>query len=145
MTSTASEAFPDHFPNGCPPSDSKPAGGTHFRLVRAIPPTVDDFATHHERGVRGGDSCEGRGLSIYALQADAANTYRHFARKHGTKGTNIGHLVAKLELKPDHGRLKPTPRSSHCDSHHTWWPYEKCERLTCFKEVAEDASDGLDP
>jgi hypothetical protein len=144
MSKDVAGEFADYFPNGCPPDDSAMANGPFYRLVRNEPPDGSDLLNHHERKLRGGDPCERCGLSIFQRQSDATELYRFFARKHGNQGTRIGHFVAGLALKSEHGKLKPTPRRSPPDSHHTWWPFRDVDRLSSFVAVVEDAKDGLD-
>lgn len=139
------EVFPNYFPENCPPDDAKPAGGTFFRLVRSDHPGEDEFRTHHELGWRGGaEPCQRCGLSVHAEQKDAVALFRFFAQKHGRHGTRMGNLVARLKLEPSHGKVKPTPRPSRPDSHHTWWPFRDTNRASSFVDIVEDASDGLD-
>lgn len=136
--------FAEHFPNGCPPSDAFPASGTMYRLVSHNPPTEDDLATFAELGkAQNGDECLRCGLSVFATQDDAADLYRFIARRYGTNGTRIGSLVARFDLQPEHGQLKPTPNRRSSNSHHTWWPYAISDRASAFCAVAQDASDAL--
>ena len=107
--------YHEPLPPDCPPEDaveiSEPI--TMYRLVKTLPPTVEDFRSY--RSLRPTDDfsnnlCKASGLSVYSTHASAERQLRRpvFARYH----------VCKLRLNTGAGKIQKTG-----GTHHTWWPY----------------------
>jgi len=129
-------------PPGCPPSDARAAEGTMYRLVGSDPPTSVDFLTHAELAkALKANPCSRCGLSVFSSLGDVIKLYARVASQYGPESTGIGHLVARLELEPMHGKMLADSNKS---THHNWWPYDGVNRLSTFKEIVEDARDALE-
>jgi hypothetical protein len=115
--------FPADWPHGCPPDDAEDALGEAFRIVKADPPAGADFLSYHEMGIVRGDPIRRYGLSIFRVRADAEHASRAFP--------NLGHVIARAVLRPEHGKTKQTGRPSHT----TWWPAEGIDRAALFSVV----------
>ena len=115
MTSTSDQIYREPLPLDCPPAASEEIVAERyvFRLVRAEPPTGDDFrsyrAVHPHRAFRVSE-CQTRGLSVYADRGDAETTLRLPAFR--------GRLICRVRLREGAGRIQQTGRGSHG----TWWP-----------------------
>lgn len=116
--------FPDDWPAGCPPSDAVDAHGEVFRVARTNPPTAEDFKSYHELGIARGDPILRCGVSVFLLASDAEHASRKFR--------NMGRVIAKATLRPEHGKTKQTGRPTHT----TWWPYVEVDRLSLFTVVS---------
>jgi hypothetical protein len=115
--------FPDDWPQGCPPADAADANGEVFRIVKADPLSATDFRSYHEMGIARGDPVLRCGLSVFRLRSDAEHVSRMFP--------NLGKVIARATLRPEHGKVKQTGRPSHT----TWWPYVGVDRVSLFEVV----------
>lgn len=115
--------FPDDWPAGCPPDDAEDASGDVFRVVKANPPTPEDLKSYHELGISRGDPILRCGISVFRLLSDAEHASRKFR--------NLGKVLAKAALQPQHGKTKQTGRPTHT----TWWPYVEVDRVALFAVV----------
>jgi hypothetical protein len=82
-----------------------------FRIVKADPLSGDDFRSYHEMRIARGDPILRCGLSVFRLRSDAEHVSRMFP--------NLGKVIARGTLQPEHGKTKQTGRPTHT----TWWPY----------------------
>ncbi len=128
--------FPADWPQGCPPPDAVDACGDVFRNVKTIPPTIEDFTSHAERGTcLKAPQCLRVGLSVFQRALDAMHNAELFPR--------LGEHVAKATLAPSHGKTKATP-SKDKPSHTTWWPYADIDRAALFSQSG-DAATSVEP
>ena len=114
--------WPAHYPKGCPPADAMDADGQFYRFVSNDPPQGDDFLSLRQLNPRRtypdvATECQSCGLSL--LQ-DASDAKRMKSRIPAFRNK----LVAIGALRPDCGRVLPTPSRSST-SHHTWWVPEE--------------------
>jgi len=116
-------SFPADWPQGCPPDDAEDAHGEVFRVVKTDPPAAADFLSYHEMGITRGDPIRRCGLSVFRVRADAEHASRAFP--------NLGNVIARAVLAPEHGKVKQTGRPSHT----TWWPAEGVDRAALFTVV----------
>jgi hypothetical protein len=108
-------AWPSHFPADCPPADATQPAGTFYRLVPAMPPAATDLDSQYVKfpDRKYSDPCKARGVSMYAMQADAVSTRDRY---HAFRSW----LVAVGSVDGAPGLVKATP-SNEGSSHHTWW------------------------
>ena len=111
-------SYREPLPRGCPPEDAQEivASRTVFRLVRANPPSEEDFRSHraerpnarfHNVG-----ECRARGLSVFSERDACA---RH------TKLPSLrGRIVCRVQLMEGAGRIQ---QWGHDLAHNTWWPF----------------------
>ena len=60
-------AWPDHFPEDCPPNASDSTEGRVYRFVAANPPTAEDFVSWKQLNPKkdyGVKACQSCGLSV---------------------------------------------------------------------------------
>ncbi|MCV7252797.1 hypothetical protein H7J86_11535 [Mycobacterium hackensackense] len=124
-------AWPEHFPESCPPEDAEPALGSFYRLVD-VPSSEEDFLSHLELkqlGIRNfrkfTDECVAAGLSVYSKVEDIYELQNLFPKMQSK-------AIAHGELTGD-GVIKPTPTRGN--SHHTWWLPLESEPQTYFTSV----------
>jgi hypothetical protein len=88
--------------------------GPAYRIVRACPPTVDDFMSYEALGRRYNrrDFFRGVGVSMYARQNAAVGAARRF---------RLGHWIATIDLASDGIVWSPTSRFGHLT---VWAPPE---------------------
>lgn len=128
--------WPAYFPPDCPGSESVPADGRVWRLVRSKPPNPDDFRPHKiMRPAKdwGERECEACGLSIHRDASDSTKLRQRvpaFRR----------HLLASANLTAANGLTLPTP-SDLFPSHETWWVPQSIEPWTLFT-VSDEVSEG---
>ena len=115
---TPSLEWPDHYPDGCPPSIARPRSENVFVFVRRRRPTGADFRSKHDRGWRpeeGADSsehCRACGVSVSPTLTDAQELQKlipFFAKLRIAAGPPTPGVVAST-----HG---PFPQLNHM----TWW------------------------
>lgn len=123
--------YRETLPDGCPPADSLEISRplTVFRLVRAMPPSDDDFRSQREekpgRVFPGVSECQARGLSVF--------TDRHDAEKALKLPSLRSRQICRITLGQGAGRIQQTGKPSH----HTWWPLADFEILSyCGTEAA---------
>ena len=108
--------FREPLPAGCPPADAETVTKPRcvFRLVRAWPPTADDFRSQRAekpfRRFQGVDECQARGLSVHADSRDSERVKKLPALR--------GRRICRVRLGAGAGSIRQTGRPSH----HTWWP-----------------------
>lgn len=121
-------AWPDHFPENCPPTDGANARGDFFRFVDNNPPVADDFRSyyHLKPGHDWGDKlCQSCGLSVFR---DIADLRRMQKRAKGKRQS----MIARGTLT--FGTVKHTdPKPS--GTHHTWWVPEGSNPVPLFRIV----------
>jgi hypothetical protein len=109
-------AWPDHFPDACPPADAD-AVGTFYRFVLQDPPIADDFVSlwlkRDGNGIATEVKCKSCGLSLFTDLNDVEKARRKVPAFRPAK-------VAMGVLSTVEGKIKPTP-SMIVKSHHTWW------------------------
>lgn len=112
-------AWPEHFPQNCPPSDAWPAQGEFFRLVPTEPFTEEDFESHVEKFLKGqlkqrfwNDECTASGLSLLATR-DGAEATRNAV------GPLRGHIITQGRIDQSGLVKKTSSKTASC--HHTWW------------------------
>jgi hypothetical protein len=121
--------FPTYWQDDCPPADAIDAAGKVYRVVKADPPTLDDFATHFETGrLPKASACLRCGLSVFREVQDAIHLKKLFPK--------IGKWVAEGDLYPSHGKTKLT--SGKQPTHTTWWVYENVDRRQPFSVIEEN-------
>jgi hypothetical protein len=100
-------------PEGCPPADAfRPDAMRVYRLVRTVPPTVEDFKSYrslHPEYVAQ-DECIARACSVYD-SIDAA-------RRALQLPSLSGRLIVEILLQPDSGLVLQTGRKK---MHFSWW------------------------
>jgi len=123
--------YRETLPEGCPPADSLEVTGrlTVFRLVRAVPPSNDDFRSQREekpgRTFSGISECQARGLSVFTERRDAEKALKLPSLR--------GMQICGIALGHGAGRILQTGKPSH----HTWWPLAEFEILSyCETEAA---------
>jgi hypothetical protein len=127
------KSFPNDWPSECPSSNSRPASGEVFRIVRSEFVSKEDFQTHHELGKRkNADACLRRGLSVFKTQADAEHQIIALPF--------LGKFVARGILEPRHGETALT--SGKQPTHTTWWPYCNIDRHEPFRVI--DRGENVD-
>ena len=116
-------SYLEPLPEQCPPDTAREilAQLDVFRLVRANPPTIEDFRS--QRALKPDATftvpeCQARGLSVFCERRDAVNR--------ALKLPNLrGLLVCRVTLETGAGRIQQTGQPSH----HTWWPLAKFDIL----------------
>lgn len=129
--SESSPAFPDGWPENCPPLDAVDADAMVFRTVASDPPSEKDFLSFVEEGkkiTQPQKICVAHGISVMRTLEDARH-HREFLR------WKKGH-IAQGKLIPAHGKLKST-HSGRFPSHLTWWCYRDVVRHEAFEVVEE--------
>jgi len=123
--------YREPLPEGCPPADSLEVADslTVFRLVRAVPPSNDDFRSQREekpgRTFSGISECQARGLSVFTDRRDAEKALKLPSLR--------GRQICGIALGHGAGRILQIGKPSH----HTWWPLAEFEVLSyCEKEAA---------
>lgn len=126
------QAWPDHFPDDCPPKTSDSANGRVYRLVGASPPNENDFLSWKQRSPNkdyGVKACQSCGLSVF-VDLDHCRRLRRLVpalrKKH----------IATGELESQHGRIQNTP-SNKMKEHYTWWVPEAVEEPWQLFQVVE--------
>jgi len=127
-------AFPDYFPEDCPPEDAVPASGTAYRLVGS-PIAVDDFLSVRQRYPKRSFSnpekeCKVHGLSVYR-NIDHAQKTREIIPALRDR------FIGVCTLRPEYGALKPTPSRITGLSHCTWWVAVGVEPWEFFQTLEE--------
>ena len=122
-------SFREPLPANCPPVEAENVLVTRivFRLVRADPPTLDDFRSQREEkpdSVFRVSECQARGLSVHADRSDSEKATRLPALR--------DRLVCRVRLEAGAGCIQQTSRWSH----HTWWPLADFDILAhCDREA----------
>ena len=123
--------YRESLPPGCPPDAAQEisAPAAVFRLVRADPPTADDFRSQRAekpfRQFHGVTECHARGLSVFSRRDDSQRALKLPALR--------GRLICRVQLESGAGSLQQTGRRSH----HTWWPSADFDVLSrCAVEAA---------
>ncbi|MBK6728412.1 MAG: hypothetical protein IPG63_14445 [Xanthomonadales bacterium] len=123
--------YRDLLPEECPPEAAEEIAAPRdvFRLVRNMPPTLDDFRSQRAEKpetVFQVSECQARGLSVFAERQDAEARALKLPRFRGC-------LVCRVTLEAGAGRIQQTFQPSH----HTWWPLAAFDILThCGMETA---------
>lgn len=117
-------AWPDHYPDSCPPSDAQTPAGRYFRLAESDVLGPGFLRSQWERMPerRFDDACMARGLSLYASAEEARRLQRRFPLM------STWRLVS-ADMGGAEGVMKPTPSVSE-KSHNTWWLPEEADRDT---------------
>lgn len=101
---------------GCPPASSEALGDEIlYRITTAVPPTTDDYLSHHELGSHlpaGVSECVWRGVSLWST----AEQCRSLTRTPKFKKRGLTNIVA-VRLTPDSGAVQRKPTG-----HVSWWP-----------------------
>ncbi|MEY4576728.1 MAG: hypothetical protein RL701_1431 [Pseudomonadota bacterium] len=114
-------SYPEDWPEGCPPAEAQPAQGTFYRILNHAAPTLEDFQSHHERGLApNADRVKRCGLSIYETQAQARHRQKLTPR--------LGQYLSAGSLTPESGVISASDRSGHI----TWWPAKDVQRHLLF-------------
>lgn len=110
--------YREQLPEGCPPPTATRIEATQefYRLIRADPPTDEDFASwralHPDRPLPEGQTeCGVRGLSLFGRRTDVE-------RRRGLASLRNHQVVCTVTLELGAGRVQRTRGGSH----HTWWP-----------------------
>lgn len=118
--------WPSFFPQQCPPADAKDASGEVFRFVSSDPPSARDFESWAQSNPKKWmGNCKASGLSVFTARADLARMVKR------VRGLTRGKLIARANLTPEAGKLKPTPNNGN--SHHTWWAPAGFDHAAAFK------------
>lgn len=124
--------FPREWPTGCPPSEATAAKGIVYRTCDGSPPSQEDFKSYLELGkAPKACPCLRAGVSVFRDLHDAVHHASQFRRMAG--------LVSTGELRPEHGKTKPTPSKNTGPSHTTWWPVEGLDRASIFRIVSKSS------
>jgi hypothetical protein len=112
-------AWPDFFPENCPPSDAVSPNFTVYRFIRAAPPVESDFNSYIEDGKEVSllKKCQACGVSVYTELQDAIEMQGQVS---GLRKKRI----ASAFLNSNHGKIRNTPSLVYPNcghSHHTWW------------------------
>lgn len=101
----AESSWPEHFPQGCPPTEAVDANGSLFR-VAAVPPSEPDSRSALEDGLfLKSPPCVRAALSCWTTHERAQELLalpRHRAK-----------AVIELRLRSDHGVMAPTGGPGH--------------------------------
>jgi hypothetical protein len=110
--------WPTHFPPDCPEASLPETSGPIFHFVRG---KDTDYQTMWQRDLAlTAAPCERVALSCFVRLEDAVQTRDVMQAKFGDC------KVAKADLSPQHGKIKPTPKKGN-PAHHSVWlraPYE---------------------
>lgn len=99
--------WPDHFPPGCPPADAHDLSGIVYMLVATDPPTAEDMECAIDRkSFIGKPECLRASLSC-------ARDAEHLVSARANSKRLRNHMVAKAELKAEHGKIKQTGAPEH--------------------------------
>ena len=115
--------YRDPLPDGCPTSESKIVAEEIdvYRLVKQIPPTLNDFLsqrTEKPNGTFRVSECQACGLSIFMERQDCAKMQKLPALR--------GRHLCRVQLTEGAGRVQKTGQNSH----HTWWPFRNFDILS---------------
>lgn len=115
-------SYLEPLPEGCPPLEAAAIESplAVFRLVKANPPTAQDFRS--QRALKPGarfsvSECQARGLSVFTEKRDCANLLKLAHMRGG--------MIARVQLEAGAGRIQQT----NTPSHHTWWPLAEFDIL----------------
>ena len=112
--------------------------GQYYRLVKSDPTTAGDFESMFEQNpVRvqknfPNQLCSAMGLSLLKDIEDARQITQIIPQ--------LGTLIARLEIGPEHGLIAPTP-SYQSPSHHTWWQLQGFISSSLAIEVLPDSKN----
>lgn len=108
--------YREPLPPGCPPEAAECIDSPLivFRLVKADPPTEQDFRSQRAEKptsrFSGVSECQARGLSVFTRNEDG---------RRALKLPNLrGRLLCSVDLSAGAGKIQQTGAPSH----HTWWP-----------------------
>ena len=98
-----------------------------YRIVKAAPPTREDFRTHAELGTATrADPCRRAALSVFS-------TWRQ-ARHRQMSSPHLGGHIAKASLTPRHGPIS----QPHTNGHMDWWPFDGMPVPSDFEVTTHD-------
>lgn len=118
--------FPSDWPHECPPASAEDANTDAYRIVRASPPTADDFKNHYELGrEKSPRRCRARALSVFRSKEEA--------RKAWLVLRYLGDHFASGRLRPIHGKTM-LAEGTH-PGHLEWWPYEGVDPAAVLTKV----------
>lgn len=124
---TSTRRFPRDLPRDCPPSNATLRHQAVYRIVKAAPPTREDFRTHAELGTATrADPCRRAALSVFS-------TWRQ-ARHRQMSSPHLGGHIAKASLTPRHGPISQPQTNGHMD----WWPFDDMPVPSDFEVTTHD-------
>jgi hypothetical protein len=130
VTEPNAPAFPEWFPNDCPPHASVDADGVVFRFATRSPVDPRDFLSHHELGLAPrSQPCRRCSLSVYRSLATAR---RKLTELRNRAPDRFGPYIMEGLLTAAHGKIKQ--EGSEPD-HHEWWAYDGVERHVPFRVI----------
>jgi hypothetical protein len=121
--------FAEPLPRQCPPGNATRLSATteFYRVAKSSPVSESDFRSvrwlYPDRKVP--DECIASGVSIFQRKNDIERILKLGRFKKGR--------VVKIALGPNAGLLLGTP-GDNANSHHTWWPFEDFDILSCCEE-----------
>lgn len=110
--------FLEVLPEGCPPSAAWTVEREQvvFRFVKTLPPALDDFASHHARGIAKPTDCPCRARGLSVLATDDLTVVQKLKKLQFFKNKEI----CRVRLDAGAGKLQQTSEPPH----HTWWPFD---------------------
>ena len=123
-------AWPDYFPEGCPPLEATSARGVVLRVVANDPPSAQDFlawCVENGRLIKT-KPCQSCSISVF----DNMDGVRSLQRR---VPAHRGKPVASGDLLESMGVTKPTP-SRVSPSHRSWWLPDGIDPSPAFRVVA---------
>jgi hypothetical protein len=129
-TAPDARAFPEWFPNDCPPGTAVDAHGVVNRFATKSPIDYSDFLSHHELGLAPrSQPCRRCSLSVYRSLAVARSKLRELRNRSPDR---FGPYITEGQLTSAHGKIKQ--EGSEPD-HHEWWAFEGIVRHALFRIV----------
>ena len=123
-------SWPQFFPPECPPADSQDLEVTVFRLVRSLPPTIEDFkpvlVEYPHRNFSPDKLCMACGVSVFSKLNEIIDKRDAFKALRNRK-------IAKGLISQGDGPLLLSSK----DSHITWWSKIQAPHIN-FAEAANE-------
>ncbi|ENJ9655628.1 hypothetical protein FDB88_11870 [Clostridium sporogenes] len=131
-------SFPNIFPDGCPPEDSKHIRLKVYRLSEKDSITKDDFKSFKEKGI---DKRDPKNPFIeYGLSVNTNyNELRRCWRGNPGLKRRFKKICSGITYECT-GLVKATP-SNYQKSHHTWWVYKEVDPSNFFKIGGGESSN----
>lgn len=116
--------WPEHYPEKCPPEDSKDVFGIVFRFTNRTTPKLKDFMSYYELKPESNwanHACQARGLSVYTSEEDCKMALAAVPALRKKK-------ICSAILSAESGVISLTP-SRNSNNHKTLWPLISAEEL----------------
>lgn len=125
----------EQLPNNCPPNNAYEADTIAFRVLQNEEPSENDFIPYvkmYPENERYKTFCKAHALSFYDTIEHAVSAIRE-ARE---RSRNIGRLVAKVELKSEHGKLE----YNESNGHYSFWLKENYSYTDFLTQEIQEAN-----